>query len=48
MTMKTILTGLALALAGSVVVAEENWTTGDFDMPESAIFDPVRDRTIFF
>lgn len=46
MTMKTRLTGLALVVAGSAVVAEERWTTGGFDMPESAIFDTARDRII--
>lgn len=46
MTMKTLLTGLALVVVGSSVMAEENWTTGGFDMPESAIFDTVRDRII--
>ena len=46
MTMKTIITGFAMALAGSAVVAEENWTTGNFDMPESAIFDPVRGKIV--
>lgn len=46
MTMRTLLTGLALVCAGTAVMAEENWTTGGFDMPESAIFDTARDRII--
>lgn len=46
MTMKTLLTGLALVGAGTAVMAEENWTTDGFDMPEAAIFDTARDRII--
>jgi len=37
---------LVMALSANAVSAETLWTTGGFDMPESALFDPVRDRII--
>lgn len=42
----TILTGLALVFVGGAVLADESWTVGGFNMPESAIFDAPRDRII--
>jgi len=46
MIKKTMLAGLALVLNTSAVLAEENWTAGGFDMPESAVFDRARNRII--
>lgn len=38
----TVLMGLASPLSADPV----NWTVGPFDMPESALFDPVHDRIV--
>ena len=46
MIKKTMLAGLALVLNTGAVLAEENWTAGGFDMPESALFDRARNRII--
>ena len=37
----TILTGLALVFVGGAVLADESWTVGGFNMPESAILMPL-------
>lgn len=42
----TILAGLAVVLTASATLADDSWTTGGFDMPESAIFDAAHDRII--
>lgn len=39
-------TVLVLTVSANAVPAEPLWTTGGFDMPESALFDPVNDRVI--
>ncbi|KEJ94547.1 Sugar lactone lactonase YvrE [Pseudosulfitobacter pseudonitzschiae] len=46
MIKKTMLAGLALVLNTGAVLADENWTAGGFDMPESAVFDTERNRII--
>lgn len=46
MIKKTMLAGLALVLNTSAALADEAWTAGGFDMPESAVFDTERNRII--
>ncbi|MEH7827239.1 hypothetical protein [Gemmobacter denitrificans] len=47
--MRYLITSAVLALSGLATIAQagpETWTTGPFDMPESAIHDAARDRIV--
>jgi hypothetical protein len=46
MIKKAMMAGLAVTLMASAVLADENWKTIGFDMPESVVFDALRDRVI--
>lgn len=46
MIKKPMMAGLAVTLMASAALADENWTTTGFDMPESVVFDAPRDRVI--
>jgi hypothetical protein len=46
MIKNAMMAGLSVTLIASAVLADENWTTIGFDMPESVVFDTTRDRII--
>lgn len=46
MLKKTMMAGLAATQISTAVLANENWSTFGFDMPESVVFDAPRNRVI--
>lgn len=46
MIKNAVMAGLVMALTSSAGLADENWVTYGFDMPESVVFDTHRDRVI--
>lgn len=46
MNFKGFLIGLVITMSGNAALADGTWTARGFDMPESAIVDPTRDRII--